>query len=60
MDYKILESLKQYFATTLKEQQDKDWEEIKELNEVDDGTLEYMLKEHNSRMEMIRKILNNK
>lgn len=43
---KPLASLKNYFATTSKEQQDKDWEELKHLNEIDDdGTLEYMLKE---------------
>lgn len=43
---KPLASLKNYFATTSKEQQDKDWDELKHLNEIDDdGTLEYMLKE---------------
>lgn len=42
---KILDSLKKYFSSAPKEQQNKDWEEIKELNEIDDGgTLENMLK----------------
>lgn len=42
---KILDSLKKYFSSTPKKQQDKDWEDIKHLNEIDDGgTLEYMLK----------------
>ena len=45
-----------YYSSTSKEQLDK---EIKHLNEIDDGTLEYMLKEHKARMEMVRKLLTN-
>lgn len=45
-----------YYSSTSKEQLDK---EIKPLNEIDDGTLEYMLKEYNARMEMVRKLLTN-
>lgn len=42
---KILDSLKKYFSSTPNEQQDKDWEEMEKLNEIDDGgTLENMLK----------------
>ncbi len=49
---KLLEGLKKYFSTTPKEQIEKDWEEVKELNEIDDGgTLEYMLKEYEEEME---------
>ena len=41
----LLKSLQRYFSSTPKEQQDKGWEEVKELNEIDDGgTLENMLK----------------
>ena len=54
---KTLDSLKKYFATTSKEQQNKDWEEIKHLNGIDDGgTLEYMLKEED---ELRKKITRN-
>ena len=49
----IPDSLRYYYSTS-KEQLDK---EIKHLNEIDDGTLEYMLKEHNARIEMVRKLL---
>lgn len=43
---KMLDSLKKYFSSNPKEQLEKDWEEVKELNNIDDGgTLEYMLKE---------------
>ena len=57
---KTLERLKKYFATTSKEQQDKDWEEIKHLNEIDDGgTLEYMLKEEDGLRKGIKKKINN-
>ena len=53
---KTLERLKKYFATTSKEQQDKDWEQIKHLNEIDDGgTLEYMLKEEDGLRKGIKK-----
>lgn len=46
---KMLDRLKKYFSSTPKEQLEKDWEEVKELNNIDDGgTLEYMLKEENA------------
>lgn len=46
---KMLDSLKKYFSSTPKEQIEKEWEEVKELNEIDDGgTLEYMLEEENA------------
>lgn len=37
---KLAESLKEYFATTPKEQLDKDWEEIKPLNDIGPDVLE--------------------
>ena len=44
LNMKMLDNLKNYFSSTPKEQIEKDWEEVKELNEIDDGgTLEYML-----------------
>ena len=42
---KMLDNLKKYFSSTPKEQIEKDWEEVKELNEIEDDTLEYMLEE---------------
>lgn len=37
----IYESLKAYFVNTPKEQLNKDWEEIKHLNEIGPDVLEY-------------------
>ena len=37
----IYESLKAYFENTPKEQLNKDWEEIKHLNEIGPDVLEY-------------------
>lgn len=42
---KMLDNLKNYFSSIPKEQIEKDWEEVKELNEIEDDTLEYMLEE---------------
>ena len=36
----LAESLREYFATTPKEQLDKDWEEIKPLNDIGPDVLE--------------------
>lgn len=38
----LVEELNHYFATTTKEQQDKDWEELKEWNEVGPDVFEYL------------------
>ena len=44
---KLLDRLKKYFSNTPKEQIEKDWEELKHLNEIDDGgILEFMLKKY--------------
>ena len=49
---KLLEGLKKYFSTTPKEQIEKDWEEIKHLNEIDDGgIIEFILKEYEQNKE---------
>lgn len=38
---KMLDSLKQYFENTPQEQLDKDWEEMKHLNDIGPDALEY-------------------
>lgn len=38
---KLADSLKDYFENTPKEQLDKDWEEIKHLNDVGSDVIEY-------------------
>lgn len=44
---KLLKGLKKYFSDTPKEQIEKDCEEIKHLNEIDDsGILDFMIKEY--------------
>ena len=39
--YPICEALKKYFEETPKEQLDKDWEEIKYLNEIRPDVIDY-------------------
>lgn len=57
---KLLEGLKKYFSTTPKEQLEKDWEEIKHLNEIDDGgMLDFMLKEYEQNKENTSQMLHN-
>ena len=38
----LLQELEEYFRNTPKEQLDKDWEELKEYNEVDPDIDEYI------------------
>lgn len=46
----LFENLKRYFATTSKEQQDKDWKEVESLNNIGPDVIDYIgyqLLQHN-------------
>lgn len=38
----LFENLKKYFATTSKEQQDKDWKEVEPLNNIGPNVIDYI------------------
>lgn len=51
---------KEIFFYYTKEQLEKDWEEIKHLNEIDDGgMLDFMLKEYEQNKENTSQMLHN-